>query len=149
MSNCRKRALKSQMANRFTGWVPKPRSPQPTKTKVKFYSTYTVNLIPLGGYAISIVSNVLLNAASDWKKWRIQVAIGPAVSVYTSSRTIILTEGTLDPSNTLLRCAFGMAQLDTNDNGFLFLDFCHSSMGVCCPEHSYREPSTWTNSPLL
>ncbi|KAL4970859.1 major facilitator superfamily domain-containing protein [Aspergillus stella-maris] len=43
------------------------------------YSTYTVNLIPLGGYAISVVSNVLLNALSDWKQWRIQVAVGPAV----------------------------------------------------------------------
>ncbi|KAL4955288.1 major facilitator superfamily domain-containing protein [Aspergillus filifer] len=43
------------------------------------YSTYTVNIIPLGGYAISIVSNVLLNALSDWKQWRIQVAVGPAV----------------------------------------------------------------------
>ncbi|KAL4792058.1 major facilitator superfamily domain-containing protein [Aspergillus venezuelensis] len=43
------------------------------------YSTYTVNLIPLGGYAISIISNVLLNALSDWKRWRIQVAVGPAI----------------------------------------------------------------------
>ncbi|RDW81140.1 uncharacterized protein DSM5745_04697 [Aspergillus mulundensis] len=43
------------------------------------YSTYTVNLIPLGGYGISIVSNVLLNAISDWKKWRIQTSVGPAV----------------------------------------------------------------------
>ncbi|KAL4753859.1 major facilitator superfamily domain-containing protein [Aspergillus terricola var. indicus] len=43
------------------------------------YSTYTVNLIPLGGYAISIVSNILLNAISDWKQWRIQISVGPAV----------------------------------------------------------------------
>ncbi|KAL4887021.1 major facilitator superfamily domain-containing protein [Aspergillus karnatakaensis] len=43
------------------------------------FSTYTVNLIPLGGYAISIVCNVLLNAISDWKHWRVQVAVGPAV----------------------------------------------------------------------
>ncbi|KAL4817531.1 major facilitator superfamily domain-containing protein [Aspergillus spinulosporus] len=43
------------------------------------YSTYTVNLIPLGGYAISIVSNILLNAVSDWKQWRIQISVGPAV----------------------------------------------------------------------
>lgn len=70
--------------NRVTGWTPKLRIPQLTKTKLNFYSTYTVNLIPLGGYAISIVSNVLLNAVSDWKKWRIQVAIGPAVSICTS-----------------------------------------------------------------
>ncbi|KAL3464057.1 MFS general substrate transporter [Aspergillus heterothallicus] len=43
------------------------------------YSTYTVNLIPLGGYAISIVCTILLNALSDWKQWRIQVAIASAI----------------------------------------------------------------------
>ncbi|KAA8651373.1 uncharacterized protein ATNIH1004_000255 [Aspergillus tanneri] len=43
------------------------------------YSTYTVNLIPLGGYAISIVSTVLLNALSDWKQWRMQISIAPAI----------------------------------------------------------------------
>ncbi|THC92205.1 hypothetical protein EYZ11_008332 [Aspergillus tanneri] len=42
-------------------------------------STYTVNLIPLGGYAISIVSTVLLNALSDWKQWRMQISIAPAI----------------------------------------------------------------------
>ncbi|KAF7526052.1 hypothetical protein G7054_g10880 [Neopestalotiopsis clavispora] len=42
------------------------------------YSTYTVNLIPLGGYAISIISNISLNALSDWKEWRWQVACGAA-----------------------------------------------------------------------
>ncbi|KAH8201355.1 hypothetical protein TruAng_004438 [Truncatella angustata] len=42
------------------------------------YSTYTVNLIPLGGYAISIVCNIGLNALSDWKDWRWQVACGAA-----------------------------------------------------------------------
>ncbi|CZT48376.1 related to transporter protein [Rhynchosporium secalis] len=39
------------------------------------YSTYKVNLIPLGGYSISIVCNVGLNAISDWKRWRWQVSI--------------------------------------------------------------------------
>ncbi|KAL4872999.1 hypothetical protein BDV12DRAFT_209655 [Aspergillus spectabilis] len=43
------------------------------------YSTYTVNLMPLGGYAISIVSNVLLNAVSDWRRWRVQIAVAPAI----------------------------------------------------------------------
>ncbi|KAL7627952.1 hypothetical protein AAE478_002148 [Parahypoxylon ruwenzoriense] len=42
------------------------------------YSTYTVNLIPLGGYAISIVCNIGLNAVSDWKGWRWQVSCGAA-----------------------------------------------------------------------
>lgn len=60
------------------------------------YSTYTVNLLPLGknrsslftltttilnnvfpvgGYAISIVANVGFNALSDWKQWRWQLSI--------------------------------------------------------------------------
>ncbi|CZS91755.1 related to transporter protein [Rhynchosporium agropyri] len=39
------------------------------------YSTYKVNIIPLGGYSISIVCNVGLNAISDWKRWRWQVSI--------------------------------------------------------------------------
>ncbi|TDZ21654.1 Pantothenate transporter liz1 [Colletotrichum orbiculare MAFF 240422] len=43
------------------------------------YSVYTVNLIPLGGYAISIVANIGLNALSDWKEWRWQVAVGAAL----------------------------------------------------------------------
>ncbi|KXH47831.1 hypothetical protein CSAL01_03324 [Colletotrichum salicis] len=43
------------------------------------YSVYTVNLIPLGGYAISIVANISLNALSDWKDWRWQVAVGAAL----------------------------------------------------------------------
>jgi MFS transporter, ACS family, pantothenate transporter len=42
------------------------------------YSVYTVNLIPLGGYAISIVCNIGLNALSDWKGWRWQVSVGAA-----------------------------------------------------------------------
>jgi len=43
------------------------------------YSVYTVNLIPLGGYAISMVCNLGLNALSDWKAWRWQVSIGSAL----------------------------------------------------------------------
>ncbi|CAH0021384.1 unnamed protein product [Clonostachys rhizophaga] len=42
------------------------------------YSVYTVNLIPLGGYGISIVCNIGLNAISDWKGWRWQVSVGAA-----------------------------------------------------------------------
>ncbi|PGH19864.1 hypothetical protein AJ80_03781 [Polytolypa hystricis UAMH7299] len=42
------------------------------------YSTYTVNLIPLGGYSIAIVSTIALNALSDWKRWRWQVSVGSA-----------------------------------------------------------------------
>lgn len=42
------------------------------------FSTYQVNVIPMGGYALQIVSNLGLNALSDWKHWRWQVSIGPA-----------------------------------------------------------------------
>ncbi|KAH6894516.1 major facilitator superfamily domain-containing protein [Thelonectria olida] len=42
------------------------------------YSVYKVNLIPLGGYAISIVTNIGFNAVSDWKGWRWQVSVGVA-----------------------------------------------------------------------
>ncbi|KAB8243670.1 major facilitator superfamily domain-containing protein [Aspergillus flavus] len=45
----------------------------------QLYSTYTVNLIPLGGYAISIVTNVGLNYLSDKKQWRWQVAVCAAL----------------------------------------------------------------------
>ncbi|KAK6829147.1 hypothetical protein RU639_003244 [Aspergillus parasiticus] len=45
----------------------------------QLYSTYTVNLIPLGGYAISIVTNVGLNYLSDKKQWRWQVAVSTAL----------------------------------------------------------------------
>ncbi|KAI1635233.1 major facilitator superfamily domain-containing protein [Biscogniauxia mediterranea] len=64
------------------------------------YSIYTVNLIPLGGYAISIVSNIGLNALSDWKDWRWQVAVGAAtlqlvatsvLSAWPDSRATIMT----------------------------------------------------------
>ncbi|KAJ5152001.1 hypothetical protein N7492_010296 [Penicillium capsulatum] len=43
------------------------------------FSTYQVNVIPMGGYALQIVSNLGLNALSDWKHWRWQVSIGPAL----------------------------------------------------------------------
>ncbi|KAJ9162067.1 Vitamin h transporter [Coniochaeta hoffmannii] len=64
------------------------------------YSVYTVNLIPLGGYAISIVANIGLNALSDWKEWRWQVATGAAalqlvctvvLSAWPNSRATIMT----------------------------------------------------------
>jgi ACS family pantothenate transporter-like MFS transporter len=42
------------------------------------YSVYKVNLIPLGGYAISIVTNIGFNAVSDWKGWRWQISVGVA-----------------------------------------------------------------------
>ncbi|KAJ1337527.1 MFS transporter ACS family pantothenate transporter [Microdochium nivale] len=44
------------------------------------YSVYDVNLIPLGGYALSIVCNISLNALSDRKGWRWQVSCGAAAA---------------------------------------------------------------------
>jgi ACS family pantothenate transporter-like MFS transporter len=38
------------------------------------YTVYKVNLIPLGGYGLSIVANISLNALSDWKHWRLQIS---------------------------------------------------------------------------
>lgn len=64
------------------------------------YSVYKVNLIPLGGYAISIVCNIGLNAVSDWKRWRWQVSVGAAalqlvatavLSGWPNSRSTIMT----------------------------------------------------------
>ncbi|ESK92289.1 major facilitator superfamily transporter [Moniliophthora roreri MCA 2997] len=43
--------------------------------RTPLYSTYQVNLLPLGGYAISIVANIGFNAISDWKQWRWQMAV--------------------------------------------------------------------------
>ncbi|KAH6898105.1 major facilitator superfamily domain-containing protein [Thelonectria olida] len=44
----------------------------------RLYSTYQVNVIPLGGYALQILTNLGLNWLSDWKHWRWQVSIGSA-----------------------------------------------------------------------
>ncbi|KAK8079357.1 hypothetical protein PG997_007175 [Apiospora hydei] len=39
------------------------------------YTTYQVNLIPLGGYALQIVTNVGINALGDYKGWRWQICV--------------------------------------------------------------------------
>ncbi|KAK2783563.1 hypothetical protein FQN52_009567 [Onygenales sp. PD_12] len=66
----------------------------------QLYSTYTVNLIPLGGYGLAIVSAIGLNALSDWKEWRWQVSIGSAIvqiiccsvlAAWPNSRPTIMT----------------------------------------------------------
>lgn len=36
----------------------------------KLYSTYQVNVIPLGGYAFTIVASIFFSSLSDWKQWR-------------------------------------------------------------------------------
>lgn len=43
------------------------------------FSTYQVNVIPMGGYALQILANLGLNALSDWKQWRWQISIAPAL----------------------------------------------------------------------
>ncbi|KAL1641172.1 hypothetical protein SLS58_006280 [Diplodia intermedia] len=52
------------------------------------FSTYKVNLIPLGGYGLSVVSTIGLNAISDWKGWRWQVSIF-AVAIQTLSCAVL------------------------------------------------------------
>lgn len=52
------------------------------------YSVYTVNLLPLAGYSISIVCNIGLNALSDWKDWRWQVSIGTAALQLVSTAVL-------------------------------------------------------------
>jgi ACS family pantothenate transporter-like MFS transporter len=41
----------------------------------KMYTTYQVNLIPLGGYGLQIITNVGINAIGDWKGWRWQIFV--------------------------------------------------------------------------
>ncbi|KAF3042680.1 hypothetical protein E8E12_007127 [Didymella heteroderae] len=42
----------------------------------KLYTTYQVNLIPLGGYGLQIITNVGINALGDWKGWRWPIFVG-------------------------------------------------------------------------
>jgi len=44
----------------------------------RMYSTYQVNILPLGGYAMQICTNLILNGLSDWKQWRWQISCGCA-----------------------------------------------------------------------
>ncbi|GKT44638.1 vitamin H transporter 1 [Colletotrichum spaethianum] len=46
----------------------------------RVYDTYHVNILPLGGYALQIVTNVGLNWLSDWKQWRWQISIFSAAA---------------------------------------------------------------------
>ncbi|GME65372.1 uncharacterized protein LTHEOB_9355 [Neofusicoccum parvum] len=58
------------------------------------FSTYKVNLIPLGGYSLSVVSSIGLNAISDWKNWRwqaIQTLSCAVLSAWPNSTPTIMT----------------------------------------------------------
>lgn len=48
-------------------------------TGTKLYTTYQVNLIPLGGYGLQIITNVGINALGDWKGWRWPIFVGSGV----------------------------------------------------------------------
>jgi ACS family pantothenate transporter-like MFS transporter len=39
------------------------------------YSTYQVNILPLGGYALQIATSLVFNWLSDWKHWRWQISV--------------------------------------------------------------------------
>ncbi|CAM1502482.1 Fc.00g044660.m01.CDS01 [Cosmosporella sp. VM-42] len=76
------------------------------------YSVYTVNLIPLGGYAISIVCNIGLNALSDWTRWRWQVSVGAAALQLVATSVLA---GWPDSRSTIM--------------GFYFLTFATAAWG--------------------
>lgn len=44
----------------------------------QLYSTYQVNLIPLGGYGLQIITNVGINALGDWRGWRWPIFVASA-----------------------------------------------------------------------
>lgn len=46
----------------------------------RVYDTYHVNILPLGGYALQIVTNVGVNCLSDWKRWRWQISVSSAAA---------------------------------------------------------------------
>ncbi|KAK2027501.1 major facilitator superfamily transporter [Colletotrichum zoysiae] len=46
----------------------------------RVYDTYHVNILPLGGYALQIVTNVGLNWLSDRKRWRWQISVFSAAA---------------------------------------------------------------------
>ncbi|KAK1633294.1 major facilitator superfamily transporter [Colletotrichum phormii] len=46
----------------------------------RVYDTYRVNILPLGGYALQIVTNIGLNWLSDWKRWRWQISVFSAAA---------------------------------------------------------------------
>lgn len=45
----------------------------------RLYSTYQVNLIPLGGYGLQIITNIGLNALGDWKAWRWPIFVASGI----------------------------------------------------------------------
>lgn len=78
----------------------------------RVYSTYEVNILPLGGYALQIVTSVGLNALSDWKHWRWQVSIGSL-----TAHTIFLAVLCAWPANNHVIMAFYFLTYATNANG--------------------------------
>jgi len=44
------------------------------------YSTYDVNILPLGGYALQIATSIAFNWLSDWKHWRWQISVFSALA---------------------------------------------------------------------
>ncbi|PSN72308.1 major facilitator superfamily transporter [Corynespora cassiicola Philippines] len=75
----------------------------------RVYSTYQVNILPIGGYALQIVTSVGFNALSDWKHWRWQVSIGS-----TTAHVIILAVLCAWPSNERAVMAFYFLTYSTN-----------------------------------
>ena len=73
------------------------------------YSTYQVNILPLGGYALQILTSLVFNALSDWKHWRWQVSVG---SNFASVIFLAVLSGW--PSNDKVILAFYFLTYGTN-----------------------------------
>ncbi|KAF2010758.1 major facilitator superfamily transporter [Aaosphaeria arxii CBS 175.79] len=78
----------------------------------RVYSTYQVNILPLGGYALQIVTSVGLNALSDWKNWRWQVSVGSL-----TAHAIFLAVLCAWPARDHVVMAFYFLTYTTNANG--------------------------------
>lgn len=65
----------------FTAWSHRANSYFVLYLESLGYDTYHVNVIPLGGYALQIVTNLIFNSLSDWKHWRWQISIGSACAL--------------------------------------------------------------------
>lgn len=78
----------------------------------RLYSTYQVNVLPLGGYALQIVINLILNGVSDWKHWRWPISVGCA-----AAEGVVLSVISSWPANHKVLMAFYFLTFATNAGG--------------------------------
>ena len=63
------------------------------------YSTYDVNILPLGGYALQIATSLAFNWLSDWKHWRWQISV---FSSFASAVVLAVLASWPSSNNTIL-----------------------------------------------